>query len=72
MILKVLLLILVVAIVYFIFIKKKPITDRSTKKRESTRSDEMVQCSKCDVYVNIDEAILSSGKYYCSQECLKA
>lgn len=72
MILKVLLVILVIAIVYFMFIKKKPISNSSTKKRESSKSDEMVQCSKCDVYVDIDEAILSNGKYYCSQECLKA
>ena len=42
------------------------------KKDKKLHGDEMVQCESCEVYVDISEAILSGGKYYCSQECLKA
>ena len=74
MILKLLLIIAVITMVYFIFFKSKPLSSNREKKQKTkeSASDEMVQCAECDVYVEMDEAILSNGKYYCSNECLRA
>ena len=77
MILKLLLVIGVIATVYFLFIKKKPAIKNSTKDNDSksvedeVQSNEMVECSTCGVYCEADEAILSNSKYYCSNECLE-
>lgn len=72
MILKILLVIGVIAIIYYMFIKKKPLTkEKSRSKKDATYANDMVACAHCELYVDIDEAILSNGKYYCSQECLK-
>ena len=70
MILKALLVIGVIAIVYFMFIKKKPIEKKSKKNRPSKEANDMVECAQCGVYSEISESILSSGEYYCSSECI--
>jgi uncharacterized protein len=74
MILKLLLIIGVISIVYFMFIKKKPENISKTKsdKKESKDADEMVECANCGVYAELDESFLSGSKYYCSKECLNA
>jgi len=74
MILKVLLVLGVIAIVYFMFIKQKPtnISKKRTEKKEPTKADEMVECANCGVYAELDESFLSGSKYYCSKECLDA
>jgi len=72
-----LLVIGVVVAIYYLFIKKsapgvaKDATGGAAKKKTSEDVDEMVECSRCGVYVELDEAIVSNGKYYCSKECLK-
>ncbi len=72
-----LLVIGIVAAVYYLFIKKSTPTavDKTSKKgadsKKDEKVDEMVECSRCGIYVDIDEAIISNGKYYCSKECLK-
>lgn len=72
-----LLVIGVIATVYYLFIKKSSQTkeceqgDATSKKGMDSGVDEMVECSRCGIYVEVDEAILSNGKYYCSKECLK-
>lgn len=76
MILKLLLIIAVLAVVYILFFKPKTITNNSnkyTRKDNSTKKvdNDMVECATCSLYVEIHEAILSNGKYYCSQECLQ-
>ena len=74
MILKILLVIGVIAIVYFMFIKKKTTVTNSNKdkkRKDKPQSNEMVECSECGVYSEIGDSILSNNKYYCSQECLK-
>jgi uncharacterized protein len=72
MILKVLLIVGVIALVYFIFFKTKPL--KNTPKKESKNSpdkaSDMIECSTCQVYTEISECILSDGKYYCSTECI--
>ncbi|MDH4944625.1 PP0621 family protein [Sulfurimonas sp. C5] len=68
MILKILLVIGVIAVVYFMFIKKKPISSKNNDTK--LQANDMIECAQCGVYVEVGEAILSNGKYYCSQECL--
>lgn len=70
MILKLLLVIAVVAIVYFFFIKKKSLMKNSKKDKAKLESNDMVECSTCGVYAEVDDSILSGASYYCSQECL--
>ncbi len=74
MILKILIIGAVIAAVYFLFFKTKPEAKVSKKsaKKESKKldADEMVECATCGVYAEVEECILSNGKYYCSRECL--
>lgn len=70
MILKVLLVIGVIAAVYFMFIKKKPISSKTESKDSKPQPNDMIECKSCGVYVEVNESILSNGKYYCSQECI--
>ena len=65
----------VVAAIYYLFIKKStPIKDSATTQASGQNLqevEEMVACSRCGVYVELDEAIVSGGSYYCSRECLR-
>jgi uncharacterized protein len=63
-----LLVIGVVWAVYYFFIKKKSVSSSNSNMKQDAQ--EMVECATCGVYVELNEAILSSGKYYCSQECV--
>ena len=73
MILKLLLVIAVIAIVYFMFIKKKPIQNKTepkqNKKSEKLEANDMIECPTCGIYSELSECVLSNGKYYCSSEC---
>lgn len=71
MILKILLLIAVIAAVYFFFIKKKPSKINDTKDTKKPKANDMIECESCGVYSEINDMILSNGKYYCSDECVK-
>ncbi len=73
MILKFLLVVAVIGIVYFMFIKKKPITQKrkkERKKKDEVPSNEMIECEECGIYCEVDDCILSNNKYYCSDECV--
>ncbi len=74
MILKLLLIIGVISTVYFLFFKKKPTPGRREKETEekSQAVSELVECTHCGVYIEIEETLLSGTKYYCSRECLNA
>ncbi len=67
--LKYLLVVGVIAFVYFFFIKKKPM--RNSSGDTKLEASDMVECPTCGTYCEVGESILSGGKYYCSQECLK-
>ncbi len=74
MILKILLVIGVIATIYFLFIKKKPSkvgSDQKNSKKQTPKANDMIECSSCGVYCEIDDMILSGSKYYCSKECMK-
>ena len=61
-----------IAFVYFYYIKKKPLEEHSRNdKNTKSQSSDMVECSACGIYCEISEALLSQGKYYCSSECLE-
>ncbi|MCW8955100.1 MAG: PP0621 family protein [Sulfurimonas sp.] len=61
-----------IVVVYFLFIKKKPAVTKSDKQnKDEVQSNDMVECSTCGVYCELDDAILSNNKYYCSDECLE-
>ncbi len=66
--LKLLLLAGVLTAVYFIFFKKKSLT---APKADNTQEEAMVPCAKCDTYVQIKEAFMRDGKYYCTRECME-
>ena len=72
MLFKLLLVIAVIAVVYFFFIKKSmPLTkDRKSAKKNMPKDDEtMVECASCGTYITTGEALISSSKFYCSTEC---
>lgn len=70
MIVKLLLLGVVLFGVYLVFFKKDREKNIKDKKHDEI-TDTMVECPTCGTYVSKEDAILSSGKYFCSQECLK-
>jgi len=71
MLLKLLLVIGVIAAVYFFFIKKSmPLTkERHDRKKHKEDENTMIECETCSTYISTSEAIVSSGKFYCSTEC---
>ena len=70
MILKLLLILGVIFVVYIFFFKAKSVKAPKSTKKEEIQADELVQCQTCSVYVELEEAILSNSKYYCSTECI--
>lgn len=70
MILKILLVVGVVALVYFIY-KKSSATAKDIKKEDEQKTNDMVECATCGIYCELGDAILSQGDYYCSKECLE-
>ncbi|WP_324172222.1 PP0621 family protein [Sulfurimonas sp.] len=63
----------VIAFVYFVFIKKKPkvAQKKETRKKEDKQSNDMIECKECGIYCELDDTILSNNKYYCSKECVE-
>jgi len=62
-----------VLIVYFFFIKKKPLSQKKETpkaEKETPKANDMVECFGCGIYSELDESILSSGKYFCSKDCV--
>jgi uncharacterized protein len=70
MILKILLVVGIIALVYFIY-KKNKATQKNIEKDDMQKTNDMVECATCGIYCELEDAILSSNKYYCSKECLE-
>lgn len=69
MVLKILALLAVLFLVYILFFKKT--REKDIKKDEPEQiEDVMIECPTCGVYFSKKEGVLSSGRYYCSSECL--
>lgn len=62
-----------IAFIYFFYIKKKPskVSTQTKNKKSEQKANDMVECETCHVYAQLDECIISNGKYYCSQECVE-
>ncbi len=72
MILKIVLVLGVIGIIYFLFIKKKPLLKNSKlNKNTQEESNDMIECSSCGIYSQLDETIISNNKYYCSNDCME-
>jgi uncharacterized protein len=73
MIIKILALLAVLFLVYILFFKKNRESSlknaRDNKYEEIT--DTLEECPKCGTFVSKEDAVLSSGKYFCSKECLR-
>jgi len=66
--LKLLLLIGVLTAVYFLFFKKKSV---GPSPRQDSQEDAMIPCAECGTYVQLKEALMKDGKYFCSKECME-
>lgn len=60
--------VVVLYILYLAFFKKRSVMNETDIQDSSV--SETIQCVKCGTYVDIDDSILSNGRYYCSQECM--
>lgn len=70
--LKWLLVIGVIAVVYFVFIKKRPAVASKTKtQNKEVDDDTLVPCTTCGTFVSVKEAFIKEGNYYCSKTCMK-
>ena len=57
-----------------VFYKKSPSVTKKQNNdevKDEKQGNDMVQCSTCSIYCEIDDAILSGTKYYCSSGCLE-
>ncbi len=75
MILKLLLVIGVIATVYFLFMKKnRPVSAKKTRKPKPKKDDDdlMVECKSCGTFTTTGDAFIKNGQYYCSKECMEA
>lgn len=74
MLFKILAVIVVLVLVYMVFFKKNRESEISRQNKEDKYdqiTDTLVECPTCGTYISKDEAILSNGKYFCSQGCLQ-
>jgi len=64
---------ILIAAIYFIYFKKKPIQKQAKPQKKNPKEDanEMIECASCGVYCELEDAILSNAKYYCSDECVQ-
>lgn len=70
MVLKIVAVIIMAFLVYILFFKRNREREMFAKKNEKI-TDVMVECPTCKTYISQKEAIVSNGKFYCSQECLE-
>ena len=73
MIFKLILLIAVVTLVYFIFFKKnKTVENKSSEqKQQDITGEELIPCYKCGTLTSENETIIHNGQQFCSKECAK-
>ena len=57
--------------IYYFYFKKKTISTSKNNHSQELKDNDMVECVTCKTYVEINVAIISNGKYFCSKECLE-
>ena len=72
MLLKVLLVVGVIAVIYFLFVKKPAVASKPKRGDAAPDDDTMVPCETCGVFVSVKEAFMRDGKYFCSKQCMEA
>lgn len=65
MVTKILALAVVLLLVYIVFFKNRKKDASDTKEIEN-----FVECKECGTFVEVKEAVLSSGKYIC-KDCIE-
>lgn len=69
MILKLFAVLFVLFLIYLIFFKKS--REQQVKQNSKEANEEiMIECPTCKTFISKQDAILSSGRFYCSKECL--
>jgi len=70
--LKWLLVIGVIAVIYFLFVKKRPAVAHGTPSQtKAVDDDTLVPCENCGTFISIKEAFIKEGSYYCSKSCME-
>lgn len=67
---KVLALIVVVALVYFLILPKFTRSKKDINEKNQKGITDLVECTKCGTMVDLKDATISTGGYICN-ECIK-
>jgi len=59
----------IIALIYFWFFAKRK--EFPSPKNTQAMEEAMIPCDTCGVYVQAKETLMSSGKHYCSSQCLE-
>jgi len=57
--------------IYFLLFRKKKTISKPTFKKGEKITNDLIQCEKCDTFIDVKEATFYNGKYFCSEECLR-
>jgi len=71
MIFKLILLVAVITIVYFIFFKKNKSVEDKEFDLNAQVGEELIPCYKCGTLTSENETIIHNGQQFCSKECAK-
>jgi formylmethanofuran dehydrogenase subunit E len=66
---KLILIIVVSFVVYFIFFRNRKIKPNS---KNTNNEETLVKCVKCSTYITQDNALSLNGDIFCSTECKEA
>ncbi|CZE47385.1 hypothetical protein [Campylobacter geochelonis] len=61
---KVIVFCVIIAFIYFFILPK------FVRKKDDKKIQNFVECQKCKTYVDVKDAVISSGKYIC-KDCMK-
>ena len=71
MINEIIVILVVIGVVYFMFIKKPALVNKKNTPKTEQKSEDMIACHKCGTYSSVGDCIIKGGYYYCSNECLE-
>lgn len=46
-------------------------SDKQDKKKDTPQAlkSDMIKCDKCETYIQINDAVISNGRYICNNNC---